>query len=174
MGLIFDEGFMSDETMTTAELEALQGANGEYYRGGSVIDSEEYRIKETGTADEDIARLMTELSQFNYKNSTSVEQMIAKISSQKESVVKLLEYRAGKMLDMLYGTGDYSTDRVFTDVSILNALQKNGFDFSNITIDVSSLVNDSNKMTIMSLIEYFIHGVREKEGYGFDGWSTNP
>ena len=68
----------------------------------------------------------------------------------------------------------YLEKYTITEEEFLNALQKNGFDFSNITIDVSSLVNDSKKMTIMSLIEYIIHGVREKEGYGYDTTIIDP
>ena len=169
-----NDGLVTDRTMTSAEFRALQGENGEIYRGGAVAEPEVYKKETTGTIDENVAQIMTELSQFNYKDVDAVNEMVAKIVVSEETVQKLIEYRAGKTIDMLYGTGDYNIDRLFTDVAILNALQHNGVDLSNISINATSFVNDNNQMTVTEFIDSIDEGIREKESYGYGTIIMDP
>ena len=168
------DGLVTERTMTREELHALQGENGEIYRGGYIPNENEYRKETTGTSDKEMSQIMTELSQFNYKNTNVISNQIKKIIHSKETVIKLLEYRGRKTMDMFYGTGDYNNDRLFTDISIISELQQQGYDLSDVKLDIDYLANGTSTVGIENLIDKMKKGIAEKQEYGYDTMINNP
>ena len=118
---------------------------------------------------------LIKFSEYVGNDKDIINSIVMSVIGNPKDVNKLIELRALKTFDFLYGIEDYNRDRVNTDVSILAELTHNGFNFNELNVDLSNRLWCHEKhVNFSKLVNYYVKGFNKAEIFHKDTNVTNP